>query len=254
MDRSLVRRRAGRVFLGAVGGVTVVALAIVAAMALPKLSVMASGPPPAATAEEVDVALRLAGITPDALAAAGANEAAAALILASATTAITDDIEAYRNALAAWNSAKAQLQPLERLAASGLATSAQLADLASARTTLQTTSGTLNTWLVGIQDAASLAASVPVAANLATLFAVDCNVPLAPAYDLGELSFEDRVTLHRLLRAEAAAESGGEDLPSGMQDTLTTFQSNTAIASALQDWQLNIAGVTTAWNDAINAI
>lgn len=87
------------------------------------------------TKPQIEVQLHQVGITPETLAAAGANQAQVTAVVTDMMDHVVSNIESIRTAEVTWGDTRAELDRLQRLVESGRATQADLTAYSGAQTT-----------------------------------------------------------------------------------------------------------------------
>ncbi|MGP1345532.1 MAG: hypothetical protein ACTS3F_02535 [Phycisphaerales bacterium] len=250
----VIQNNAGRIAIGLAGGLVLAALIVIASFAVPQRDAIADPPEPAPpTASQLDAALRMAGLIPEVLAAAGANADNTSAILAAGAGAAEAGYDEFSTTHSAIAAKRALIQSLQRTVTAGLATNEQITELATEQSALQSLESEQAVWLAGVRAAAIAAAPDAMESTLSALATVDQAFAAAPAYRLGGFDADEAATLNRLLRAKAAADSAGQAFPSEMQDLLNGFNAGQAVSVAIQNQAANIAAVSAAWAQAIAA-
>lgn len=194
-----------------------------------------------------------AGLDPAALAAGGVQSAGVGAVLQAAADVINANPTALPNAEAAIASARPDVDRLEALIHSGLASQEELSAFQTATSALATGMTQRQTALDNIFNGAvaSLSAGqrtviTQIRANRAVEFSRDFPTEFLTI----DRSQETWVNVRECLANEHIAVKHPETLDQGEQSQLATWRANQTVSAAKNSLDANLATVTAAWNTA----
>lgn len=200
------------------------------------------------TAGEKALTLHRAGITPEALAAAGASPAQAAEAFADGIDYIDSSYATLATADAAYTTARRDSDQLRRTIAAGLATQEDHAAYATAETNMDNAAASIEGVLNALYAAAVADLPQGVQDNLDTIVLnTRWDVPIQ--YKTINRSEAQWVTLREALANDRICDELEEEPDPNLQSTLSQANSDAAAASVAL--QANLTNINTEWNDAI---
>jgi hypothetical protein len=206
--------------------------------------------PGGAAAVAVDVALIRAGLDARSLAAAGLNANQVTALVAATSAHFVQHPEALRSADQAYAQARVAHDALERKIGSGLASSEEIAQLASARQALGAARALRASALQAIHTAATASLNETQRSKLATLRA-NAGKPGPIEFKAVERSEAEWLALRKALANERISAQCGDQPHAGCQTLLSTARSNASVAAAKSACDTNLAGIESAWSTAV---
>lgn len=202
-----------------------------------------------ATAIDLRTTLLRAGLSPEALAASGVSSGSVAGVVADVQQSDAYTGNALGTADAAYSSAQAEVQALEKLVAKGEATEQDIAALSTAKTERATAEAAQASALSALFTAGVGSLS---AASRTTITSIRASLerPVPTEFLVKSRSEDDWTRLKRLLAHERIAANAGEECDSDVASELATLRSDADVAAAKSALTANLASVTTAWNSA----
>lgn len=199
----------------------------------------------------LDVALRRAGITPVALAAAGVGTSGLAGTLVGADGWLVEHQELLASADAECNAVRRERDALRRLVRSGLASPEEVAGLQQAQATLEAREAVQATSLQALFAAATGSLSGPQAATLAAIRANAARS--APVYY--RVEERDAATWLRLrdaLANERIAPRFEQEPDTELQAFLAAMHARQAVAQARSNHDALLAVVRASWDASLH--
>jgi len=203
------------------------------------------------TAAQVDVALRRAGLNPDALAACGVSVNETTAIVTAVRSALTTDPDLVEGPEETLGQEQKECDALLRLVRSGLASEQDINDCQTARTDADEARATRD----GVLDDlfTDLIAGLDVdVRNRLTSVRGNAGWDLPVVYKVVTRNEADWVHLRAALANERIAAKYGEDPDEAEQDFLSDVRSDAAVALAMTTHEAAIDDVTDAWNNALD--
>jgi hypothetical protein len=241
--------RRGAVLQVGLGLIAAGAVGLVAATSLPTRRL--PDPPPPMRSIELEVALRVVDLTPESLASAGLSGPDVTGLVGRARSDLSPVIEDYREAHTDFGSARAEVDRLERLVRSGLASQEQVTALTTARSAFTAA----NTAHDNHQGAAFTAATEEslTGPQVAALVQIRANTAwdLPSEYKVRSATEPEWVALRDALAAERIAQREGSEVPAGAQSVLTAWRADPAVSAARASLASNLAAVSAAYSAAV---
>lgn len=241
-------------FLAVVFGSITLGLAMVWLVTLsvsPSPARATEGPTPA-TPDEARILLHRAGLSPDALAAAGVEPADAGRAVSAAVAHIRSAIADLRTADDAAAAATAQVDTLRALAQRGLASQQDLQDLAQARAAHSAALATQAARLAAVAAAAGEHLTQQQLDTLAALAAAPLRAE--PALGAVMRTDADWLAIRTALANERIAAAAGETPHEACQDLLEAVRGDNAVTHAAHNLHHNLGGVQSHWAQAVENI
>ena len=195
--------------------------------------------------------LRDAGLTPDAIAAAGVSAQATTTLVGAAREHITQHGTDQADAMTAWKTAQQQLSSLQAVAQSRQATPEQLSSLETARQAVVSTTATLDLARAALFSAATAGlteAQRTALANVRAARAAGVELPLPFVVTFRD---EARQVAIRDALAEQRTLDEGATLSQPSQDVLNTARQDAATTQAESDLANHAQEVDAAWRQAL---
>jgi hypothetical protein len=226
------------------------ALKFVATLPLLAAANSQSSPGGAAAAVAVDVALLRADLDAKSLAAAGLNANQVSALVAATSAHFVQHPDALRSADQAYAQARFAHDALERKVGSGLASSGEVAELASARQALTAARALRASALQAIHTAATASLNGIQRSKLATLRA-NAGKPGPIEFKTVERTEADWLSLRKALANERVSAQCGDQPHAGCQTLLSTTRSNASVAAAKSACDTHLASIKSAWSSAV---
>lgn len=200
---------------------------------------------------DVDLSLRSAGITPDALAASGVTGPQTTALFEDAFTHLTEALPALQAAQAALTTARQEVEDLERVVIAGLSTQEQRTALAAARTALASATASRAAALNELFAAATADLAPERVAALTTISANSAAWEQPVQYLVVERPEAERVEFREAIAAVRIATDNGEDPDQTSLNLVNTWNADGAVAAATTSLNANLAAVNAAWAQAL---
>ena len=201
---------------------------------------------------DVGVALGRVGLDAEPLAAAGVSAQQAQAVVSAARSYLAEHLEDITQANTELGAATAQVENLERVVRSGLATQQQLQGLATARATLATATAACDAALNALFAAAAQGLSAGQRATIGHIRAARAGGwDLPVKYQTVTREEAGWVALRDALSHERIAERLGQTIDPEVQQLILAENSNPAVASAATSLNSNLTTLTATWNTAV---
>jgi hypothetical protein len=239
-----------------IGGLVSLLLAVLAVSVLAATSSSSAKrrrDPPPMTNPELELTLRAGGIDPEALAAVGVDAGATTALVARAREYLTSDIASFRAAQAQLAAARTSVDTLTRSVQSGLGGEQGPASRAQAVVTLTDATTAQQAVLTAIKTAAlGNALNESQAARLGTISANRAwHVPVQYRSRAGATEAEWVNLRSAYLDARAAQHDGGSASEASAQ-VLAAWDADPAVSAARSNIDSLLPGVKAAWAQAIS--
>ena len=202
-----------------------------------------------AWASDLRTSLMRAGLSPETLAAAGVTSGQIEGIVADVEASNAGISNQLPTADASYATARAEVDELSRIVASGTASEEEVEDLAEAKTALAAAETAQATALTALFTAGKADLSGGVQTILGTLRS---NLGQDAPTEFGTITRTDEewLRLKRLLAHERVCAKTGDTPDSEAVAELAELRSNETVALAKTNLQTNLVTVKTAWNTA----
>ncbi len=247
---SLVTTRSGAFASVALLGLVSVPLVVKFTARAAAVAVVESQGAATASVASLDVALTRAGLDPRTLAAAGVSGAQVSALTAAAAAHIAQAPDALRSADQAYAQARVEHDALERKVASGLASSGEIASLASARAALDSARALRVSRLSALYEAGASVLSSEQRTRLSTLRA-NAGKPGPIEFKAVERTEAEWLSLRKALANERISAQCGDQPHAGCQSLLSSARSNASVAAAKSACDTNLAAIQSAWSTAV---
>jgi hypothetical protein len=212
-------------------------------------------PPPAPmTTRELEVAIRRAEVTPEALAAMGLTGAETTALIDRARASLSGSIADYRAATLAVGPARTTSDRLERLVRSGLGSEQDASGLVTARATLDSATTAIEGQHAGVR-AEAMGENFPPdrALTLSTIVSNKAWSTIPVEYRCRSGATEaEWVALREALFEQRSAAQEDRSVDERAQAVLNDWAEDPAVSAAKINLQARFTEVTTAWNLALH--
>lgn len=200
---------------------------------------------------DVDAALRMSGINPQTLAAAGVTGPQTTALFQNASVHLNDALAALRAADTAVESARRDVNTLERVVVAGTSTQEQRSALATARAALATATTSRTTALNALVTAATADLLPERVAALSAIRTNAANWDQPTQYLVVERTEAARVELREALAAVRIAGEQGADPDQAAVNIVNTWNADGSVAAATTSLSTNLPAVSAAWAAAM---
>ncbi len=209
----------------------------------------ASNEPPVPPPHDFKVTLLRAGLSPEALAAAGVSSGSISSALSAAAQSLAGSPDALVTADAAYATARVNSDRLERLIQSGKGHEQEVAAYQAAKTTLATAETERQAVLDGIFAAATANLSSAQRTALTNLRA-NASWNLPKEFLVVNRDQAEWVRLRDALANEKISHKLGDEADAGAQTQLANWRANSSVAAARTALDTNLPQIRTNWNAA----
>jgi hypothetical protein len=230
--------------------VALIVVSVIVWRVLPAMrAAKAQEPPVALSATDVQVALLRAGLSAQTLTAAGVSSQQVSTIVTNAKNELVAHPTRISEDDAAFASARASADALERKIESGLATQQEIASYASATTALESAQSERAAALDAVFSAATVSLNQT---QIALLQKMQANRAwkMSTEFLTVDRTEAEWLGLRDALSNERIAAKYGNEANAGCQALLSTARANPTVAAAKASMVANLATVSSAWDVA----
>lgn len=202
------------------------------------------------TAAQVQVMLVRAGLTPDALAAAGVSQQSAATVIADAKAEVLENYTAFAAAEESLATAAAQKRSLDRLVKLQKATEQQITDHTAAVTQIASAQSTCDAVLADVYTASIDSLSAPQRTALAAI-KNNRTWSLPLEYLVMDYTEAEFVQLRNALGEKRVCDQLSEEPCQATTTLLQNVNAHPTVIAAKTALDANLAGIENAWESAM---